>query len=129
MHYKNLLQYLQTKFNIDIDIYVVYGKKAEHCTDSMQYLIADQYLVFISDNSKKFPIKNVYMYAKNCKYLYFFIHSTHLVMSVLFVIWTEMNTVLLWWDLTVDHYFGGKWQKADKNRKYFREIIDIFLMV
>ena len=31
-------------------------EKIEYCVDSMQYLIVDQYLIFITDNGNKFPI-------------------------------------------------------------------------
>ena len=57
-------RYLHTKFNIGIDIYgmpmviLCHGwKKTDYCADSMQYLIADQSLIFITDNGKKFLFK------------------------------------------------------------------------
>ena len=43
----------------------------------------------------------------------------------------RFNIALLWWDLISDHYLGGKQEKADKdkNRKYYRNIIHIFLSI
>ena len=54
-------------------------EKAEYWADSMQYLIADQCLIFIIDNGETFPIKNAYVHAKNRKNLEIFIDSTCLI--------------------------------------------------
>ena len=64
VHYKDFPLYLQTKFNIVYWHLCHEWKKAEHCADFMQNLIANQCLISITDNGKKFPIKNAYMFAR-----------------------------------------------------------------
>ena len=95
---------------------------------------------------RNFLLKNAYMYIKNSKYLYFFIDSIYLIMSVLFVSrwkWIEYSIALTKYFI-VDHYLRGEQEEyqtktntenisclyMDKmsHRKYYRYIQILFFL-